>query len=139
PFSSSSRSSTTDDGFTLHWSIGLQQSTNVLEWRKGIPPLPPNKTVRQNGVTPIVLGVSADSIGSHHGFCEKEGDLPFPLASDEDLTVAKAYGVYDSESKRSRRAVFVIDHDGTVMHAMPYYNPVNLNQFQEVFTALGLA
>ncbi len=87
----------------------------------------------------VVLGVSADSVGSHQGFCEKEGDFPFPLASDEDLTVAKAYGVYDSESKRSRRAVFVIDHDGTVMHAMPYYNPVNLNQFQEVFTALGVA
>ncbi len=86
-----------------------------------------------------VVAISSDNVTSHQRFCEKEGDFPFPLASDEELNVVKLYGVYDEESKRSRRAVFVIDCDGTVMHAIPYYNPVNLNQFQEVFTALGVA
>ncbi len=85
-----------------------------------------------------VVAISSDDISSHERFCKKEGDFPFPLASDQDLAVARLYGVYDPESKRSRRAVFVIDHDSTVIHAMPYYNPVNLNQFQEVFTALGV-
>ncbi|MSQ15110.1 MAG: cyclic pyranopterin monophosphate synthase MoaC [Dehalococcoidia bacterium] len=36
----------------------------MLEWRKGIPPLPPNKTVRRNGVTPYIISIVniADSV-----------------------------------------------------------------------------
>lgn len=85
-----------------------------------------------------VVGISADSLQSHQRFIEKEEGFPFPLASDEALVVTKLYGVPDEDGRRSRRAVFVIDRDGIVLHAIPFYSPVNLNQFQEVFAALGV-
>lgn len=86
-----------------------------------------------------VVAVSADPVESHRRFEQELGGLPFPLLSDADLTVARQYGVVDETGKRTRRAVFVIGEDGTVRHAVPYYNPANLQQFQEIFAALGLA
>ena len=41
-----------------------------------------------------VVGISADSVDDHASFCESEG-LSFPLLSDPDGTVSKAYGVLD--------------------------------------------
>jgi len=84
-----------------------------------------------------VLGVSSDGLDSHAWFCDRLGGLPFPLASDADLSVARAYGVTDEGGRRSRRAVFVIDRDGTVLLSLPFYNPANLNQYEDVFRALG--
>ena len=84
-----------------------------------------------------LIAISADSLESHQGFCEAEG-FPFPLASDERLEAATAYGVLGAEGKRSQRAVFVIDEDGIVVHAIPWYQPGNVAQFLEVFQALGV-
>ncbi len=85
-----------------------------------------------------VLGVSADSLQSHHRFVERIGGLPFPLAADPDPALAGAYGVVDEEGKRSRRAVFVIGADGVVLEANPHYQPQVMDQFAAVFRALGL-
>jgi peroxiredoxin Q/BCP len=84
-----------------------------------------------------VLAVSSDTLESHQMFAERLGGVPFPLASDLDLTLARLYGVVDESGKRARRAVFVIDRDGTVLLALPYYNPANVSQFEHVFLALG--
>lgn len=84
-----------------------------------------------------VLAISGDTLESHRAFCDRLGGLPFPLGSDPDLAIASAYGVVDQGAKRSRRAVFVIDRDGTVLLALPHYNPANLSQFEQVFRALG--
>jgi peroxiredoxin len=84
-----------------------------------------------------VLAVSSDSLESHRLFCDRLGGLPFPLGSDPDLAMARAYGVIDDGGKRARRAVFVIGPDGKVILALPHYNPANLSQFEQVFLALG--
>jgi peroxiredoxin Q/BCP len=85
-----------------------------------------------------VLAVSADALESHRAFAERLGGLPFPLASDETLTAARAYGVVDEgDSRRSRRAVFVIERDGTLLLALPHFQPTNLAQVGAIFTALG--
>ena len=65
------------------------------------------------------------------------GGLPFPLASDRDLEAARAYGVLDDGGKRSRRAVFVIDKGGAVLHVVPWFQPGNPIQYEEIFAALG--
>ncbi len=85
-----------------------------------------------------VLAVSADSLDSHRQFAERLGGLPFPLASDEDLAVARLYNVADEEAKRSRRAAFVIDEEGIIAHAEPWFQPGNSAQFEAIFRALGL-
>ena len=92
--------------------------------------------VRELGAS--VLAVSADSLDSHRQFAERLGGLPFPLASDEDLAVARLYDVADEEAKRSRRAAFVLDEKGVITHAEPWFQPGNSAQFEAIFRALGL-
>ena len=85
-----------------------------------------------------VLGVSADSVDAHRVFIEQLGGLPFALASDASLDVARAYGVVDEgDPRRSRRAIFVIGHGGTVMLAIPHFQPANLSHVEAIFGALG--
>ncbi len=70
---------------------------------------------------------------------EFAGELPpdARLASDVDGAVARAYGVYDESSRRARRAAFVVEPDGTIGLALPWYNPLNSEQFAQLFAALG--
>ena len=85
-----------------------------------------------------VIAVSTDALESHETFAERLGGLPFPLASDEMLEVAKAFDVVDESGKRSRRAVFVIDRGGTVLHVERWFQPGNPSQYEAIFRALGL-
>ncbi|MEW6248500.1 MAG: thioredoxin-dependent thiol peroxidase [Nitrospirota bacterium] len=67
----------------------------------------------------VVLGVSLDGRESHQKFIAKYR-LPFPLLSDEDATVSKAYGVYKQKNMYGKkfwgieRSTFVIDPAGRV-------------------------
>ena len=84
-----------------------------------------------------IVAVSTDGLDSHQGFAERLGGVPFPLVSDEGLEAARAYGVLDDAGKRSRRAVFVIDKGGTILHVVPWFQPGNPNQYEGIFAALG--
>jgi len=86
-----------------------------------------------------VIAVSADSVESHRAFAERLGGLPFPLASDGDLSAARAYdAVAEDDPRRSRRALFVIDRDGRITYAANPFSPNNLAQFEGALRALGL-
>jgi len=67
----------------------------------------------------VVIGVSKDPVQRLDTFKEKEG-LSVILASDEDVTIAKAYGVWGEKSLYGRkfmgieRATFLIDGAGVV-------------------------
>lgn len=56
-----------------------------------------------------IVGVSADDVASHEEFCESEA-LEFPLLSDMDGTVSKAYGSWIKPM--SRRHTYLIDPNG---------------------------
>lgn len=72
----------------------------------------------------VVLGVSPDSVESHKKFKEKF-HLNFPLLSDEERKVLKAYGVWKQKSLYGRkymgveRTTFVIDETGKIMKVFP--------------------
>ena len=83
------------------------------------------------------VAISADSVASHAAFREANA-FPFPLLADPELRAAKAFGVIDETGKRSVRAIFVTNEAGTIVAAIPHYNPVNGQQFQAVFEALGM-
>ncbi len=86
-----------------------------------------------------VVAISADSLESHRAFAERLGGLPFPLASDASLDTARAYGVIDEGNPRlARRAIFVVDHDHTVLLSLPHFQPGNLSQVEAIFAALGM-
>jgi len=57
------------------------------------------------GVT--VLGVSPDGAASHRAFADKY-QLPFPLLSDPDRSVMRAYGAYGEKTLYGRRVTGVI-------------------------------
>ena len=85
-----------------------------------------------------VVAISVDGLDSHREAEERLGGLPFPLGSDITLEASRLYGVLDEAGKRSHRAVFVIDTDGTLLHCNTWYQPANPSQLLEVFIALGL-
>ena len=72
----------------------------------------------------VVLGVSRDSPASHQRFADKFR-LTFPLLSDPDAAVCKAYGVYKQKSLYGRtylgieRTTFVIDEQGRITAVFP--------------------
>ncbi len=93
------------------------------------------ETIRE--LSADALAVSSDSLESHVAFAERLGGVPFPLASDERLEVARIYTVADDETKRCRRAVFVIGADGRIIHSERWFQPGNPAQYEAVFRALG--
>lgn len=72
----------------------------------------------------VVLGVSTDTIDSHHKFIKKFS-LPFPLLADEDHAIAEKYGVwveknmYGKTSMGIQRATFLIDKAGKIAAVWP--------------------
>lgn len=84
-----------------------------------------------------VFGINTNGVGSHAKFQERD-HFPFPLISDFHGEVVKAYGLWDADERKSRRAVVVVGEDGLVRHVQAHFNPGNLSAFEEVFRALGL-
>lgn len=75
-----------------------------------------------------VLGVSPDPISKHEKFIKKY-ELPFSILSDEDHSVAEAYGVWVEKSMYGKkymgmeRTTFVISPDGTILAVFPKVKP----------------
>lgn len=67
----------------------------------------------------VVVGVSADPVSRHQKFAEKHG-LHFPLLSDVEHAVARAYGAFGEKSFMGKkhmgmlRTTFLIDPEGKV-------------------------
>jgi len=68
-----------------------------------------------------VFGVSRDSSASHVQFRAKH-ELPFALVSDEDGTLARAYGVKSTFGMASR-VTFLVGPDGRIAHVWPDVDP----------------
>ncbi|MEZ4606500.1 MAG: peroxiredoxin [Deinococcales bacterium] len=70
-----------------------------------------------------VLGLSGDDLASHQGFANKYR-LPFPLLSDPELKVIKAYGAYGEKNFYGKltegilRSSFIITPQGKIAEAM---------------------
>jgi thioredoxin-dependent peroxiredoxin len=69
------------------------------------------------GARPV--GISPDPVGKQQAFSEANGGFGFPLLSDPDGAVAKAFGARRPFGPlRTRRRTFVIDTDRTVLAAI---------------------
>ena len=70
----------------------------------------------------VVLGVSKDSVASHKRFEEKYG-LPFPLLSDPERNVIRAYDVWKEKMNYGKltmgvvRTTYLIDENGIIVKA----------------------
>lgn len=63
-----------------------------------------------------ILGVSVDSIDSHRAWAEELGGLNYPLLSDPDRTLSRAYGVLDEKEGVALRATFIINPAGIICY-----------------------
>lgn len=73
-----------------------------------------------------LVGISVDGKWCHNAF-STDRNLHFPLAADFEPkgAVAKAYDVYDETIGECKRALYVIDEEGTVRWS--YLSPVGIN------------
>jgi peroxiredoxin len=73
-----------------------------------------------------VLGISVDSRWCHLAFSQ-DRKLHFSLLADFEPKgeVSRKFGVYDDEAGECKRALFVIDKEGTI--AWSYLSPTALN------------
>ncbi len=86
-----------------------------------------------------VIGVSRDSVKSHANFCAKQG-FTFPLVSDGDETLCRAFGViqmkklYGREFEGIVRSTYLIDPQGKIAQV---WQPVKVSgHAQAVLDAL---
>ncbi|MEI6656764.1 MAG: redoxin domain-containing protein [Verrucomicrobiota bacterium] len=91
-----------------------------------------------------VFGISGDNPFAQAAWAEKEG-IRFPLLSDYEHTVAKAYGVaYDQFLPEAnlimggvaKRSAFVIDKNGVIRYAEVQDHPKDLPDFDAVKATL---
>lgn len=80
-----------------------------------------NPQFREKGA--VILGVSKDSVASHKKF-EQNYNLGFSLLSDPELSVIKAYEVWQEKKLYGKvsmgvvRTTYLIDENGIVVKAM---------------------
>ena len=65
-----------------------------------------------------ILGVSVDSVTSHRSWAEELGGIDYPLLSDEEKKVSRAYGVLDEKEGVALRATFLINPNGEVAYVV---------------------
>ena len=95
-----------------------------------------HETLREAGIQ--VFGMNTNGLGSHARFQERD-HFPFALFSDFHGEVVRAYGLWDEDARKSRRALVLVGRDGAVRYVEPHFNPGNLSAFEAFFAALGLA
>lgn len=93
-----------------------------------------------NQVSATVLGVSVDTFFALKAFAEAE-QLTFPLLSDFNKDVIRAYGVVNPDmiglKDIAKRAVFVIDRGGVVRHQEVLDDARNEPDYAKVRLALA--
>ena len=86
-----------------------------------------------------VFGISVDTFFTLKAFQDQQ-KLTFPLLSDFNKTVIQDYGVFNPDmiglKGIAKRAVFVIDKDGIVLHAEVLEDARNEPHYAKVFAAL---
>jgi peroxiredoxin 2/4 len=63
-----------------------------------------------------ILGVSVDSIESHRKWAEELGGVEYPLLSDDEKAVSRAYNVLDEREGVCLRATFIINPSGDISY-----------------------
>ena len=63
-----------------------------------------------------ILGLSVDSLETHRAWIEELGGVNYPLLSDAEKKISRAYGVLDESQGVSLRATFIINPKGEVSY-----------------------
>jgi peroxiredoxin len=95
---------------------------------------------RLNQADAQVFGLSVDTFFTLKAF-QSDQKLTFPLLSDFNKQAIRDYGVFNEDmiglKGIAKRAVFVIDKDGTVRHREVLEDARNEPDYEKVFSALS--
>lgn len=65
-----------------------------------------------------ILGVSVDPLETHRAWVEELGGVDYPLLSDTEKKVTRAYGILEEKEGVSLRATFIINPAAEVSYAV---------------------
>ena len=84
-----------------------------------------------------VWGVSGDDLVSHRRFAERH-QLPFPLLSDNDQRLRRAFGVPKTLGLLPSRVTYVIDGQGVIQHVFNNLldGPAHVREAMQVLRSL---
>ena len=94
-----------------------------LDWTPGCSTCMPafDRRIRDfEAANAQVVGISTDSPFSHENWAKSVGISHYPLLSDMQRSVARAYGVYWPDWNANVRATFVIDKQGVIRFVERY-------------------
>jgi len=77
---------------------------------------------QEAGIQPF--GVNPADVDSHYKYATKMG-FNFPLLSDPDRAIARAYRALKDDGKGIQRSVYVVKQDGTIAFAQRGAPPVD--------------
>lgn len=66
----------------------------------------------------VIYGVSVDSIDSHRDWAQELGGIAYPLLSDLDKGVTRAYQALHPQDGVAIRATYIIDPDGVIQYSV---------------------
>jgi peroxiredoxin Q/BCP len=82
-----------------------------------------------------VVGISSQSVESHHGFSAKH-ELNVALLADEGGEVAKQYGAH-TPVVGTKRAVIIVDEDGVIRHRHDHLLGLDFQSVADLHEALA--
>jgi peroxiredoxin len=98
-----------------------------------------DQLARLNHAHAQVYGISVDTFFALKAFHDAQG-LTFPLLSDFNKQVIRAYGVFNEDMIGlhgiAKRAVFVVDGNGVIRHREVLEDARNEPDYQKVFKAV---
>ncbi|MEX2163329.1 MAG: peroxiredoxin [Sulfuricaulis sp.] len=65
----------------------------------------------------LIYGVSVDSVESHRSWAEELGGIAYPLLSDTEKKVTRAYQVLHPKDGVAIRATYIIDPEGIIQYS----------------------
>jgi peroxiredoxin (alkyl hydroperoxide reductase subunit C) len=88
-----------------------------------------------------IISISTDTVFVHKAWHDNSPaikKIEFPMAADPTGRVSRAFGTYIEEEGLSRRATFIIDPDGKIVHLEMHENSIGRN-IKEILRKLKAA
>ena len=91
-----------------------------------------------NGRGIVLIAVSADPVDELAAWA-RDDELPFLLASDEDVVAGQAFGAYIERNgqRMTNRSLFVIGPDQRIAHVMAPFREIDPTASEELAAAVA--